>query len=152
MRKPLFFVTSAALLMATSPALAGPCPATRAEGQKIITGLTKLGSAHCSYPCSDAIKYNAPAGLTIFGVQPLAVVEQRERASGLSSVIFILPGPLSKFTGAFRKTFAGGNCNNYGGSCETSMRPAEGGLRQVVLNAAAEPNQTRLMCNFVFMD
>ena len=151
MRKMSFLVASGAMILASSPSLAAPCPISREEGQKFLAALPKLGTEHCSYPCSSAVKHDA-TGLKIFGVQPIAVVEQTQMKR-LSSVIFVLPGALSTHTGAYKKAFPSGKCGYYGGSCEASMGKApEGALRQVLLNSGMGPTETRLLCNFEYMD
>jgi hypothetical protein len=152
MRRPLFFVTSAALLMASSPAFAGPCPATRAEGQAFLAGLTNLGKDPCFYPCIKAFKYDA-AGQKTFGVQPLSILDRSQQRVGLTSVVFVLPGALGKYSASFRKAFPGTTCPSSGDLCYRTMQKAiENGLRQVELRQTEGDPNSYLHCSFEPMD
>ncbi|OSZ68249.1 hypothetical protein CAP40_06555 [Sphingomonas sp. IBVSS2] len=140
------------MLLASSPSLAAPCPASREEGRKFLAGLTKLGPEMCFHPCARAFKYDA-AGQKALGVQPLAILDRSELQAGLSAVIHVLPGPLGKYAAGFKKAFPGASCNSFGDSCYLVVQNAgENALRQVLLSVDGRTKDTWLHCNFELMD
>ncbi|NIJ19521.1 hypothetical protein FHS95_001190 [Sphingomonas naasensis] len=151
MRKPPFMLSSAALLLASSPALAGPCPATRAEGVALLMTLPRLGDDICFYPCQRAYKYDANK-TTMFGVQPMSI-SSHSWGKQLMSVEYLLPGSIGNYLSRYRKAFPNPYCDSDGRYCSFSVKGgAEGMLQQVELIPDKTGNNTRLNCNFYFAD
>lgn len=152
MRRLSLLAAGAAMFLTSSPSLAAPCPASREEAQKFLAGLSRLGDERCFYPCFKSSKYDA-AGLKILGVQPLAAFDKHERATGLSAVVFILPGALGKYAAAYKKAFPGGTCDSSGEHCyHTVQKAGENALRQTLLSFDVATKNTYFHCNFELMD
>lgn len=151
MRKPLLLATSAALLLASSPALAGPCPATRAEGVAFLVGLPRLGDDMCFYPCQRAYKYDASA-TKMLGVQPLSI-SSHSWGKQLMSVIYLLPGTMGRHVAQYKKSFPGPSCQSDGKYCSATVQNrTEGMLQQIELLPDKTGTNTQLHCNFYLAD
>ena len=152
MRRSIAFGAAFSLILVTSPALASPCPKDREAAAALIESLPELEDASCSYPCADAYDYDA-SGLTILGVKPDRVQRRLERSKEIQSVIFQLPGRLSRHSAAFKKAFSQSTCASYGDHCWwTEQNRADDKLVQVNLFDNPRKNTTDLHCNFEFLD